>query len=137
MEETMFGEKNSVVDITTLIGKTAKLTGNIITKESIRIDGHVLGNVVTDNIASITESALLEGDIKGAEIFISGKVKGNIVAYKSLELEKTAVILGDILTAKLMIHSGATFNGNTKMGENLRNADEKKQSYVKPEVVES
>jgi cytoskeletal protein CcmA (bactofilin family) len=122
----MFGEKNRVVDITTLIGKTCKVTGNIITKESIRIDGHVIGNVQTDNIASITESAALEGDIKGAEIFISGKVKGNITAYKTLELEKTAVINGDIMTAKLHIHSGASFNGNTKMGDNLRNVEEKK-----------
>jgi len=121
----MFGEKNRVVEISTLIGKTCKVTGTIVTKESIRIDGHVVGNVITENLASITESAALEGDIKGSEVFISGKVNGNITAYKSLELEKTAIITGDILTAKLNIHFGASFNGNTKMGEGVRSSDGK------------
>jgi len=131
----MFGEKNRVVEISTLIGKTCKVTGTIITKESIRIDGHVIGNVVTENLASITETAALEGDIKGNEVFISGKVKGNITAYKSLELEKTAVINGDILTAKLNIHFGASFNGTTKMGEGFRGTDERKNTNQKPDYL--
>ena len=119
-------EKNKVVNITTLIGKTCKITGDITTKESIRIDGHVIGNVEAENVASITETAVIEGNIKASEIFVAGKVKGNITAYKSLELEKSTIITGDILTAKLQIHSGALFNGNTKMGENIKVADEKK-----------
>jgi cytoskeletal protein CcmA (bactofilin family) len=132
----MFGEKNRVVDITTLIGKSCKLTGNIITRESIRIDGHVVGNVTTENIASITETAMLEGDLRGGEVFISGKVKGNIVAAKSLELEKTANITGDITTAKLIIHSGASFNGNTRMGDHAKHGEEKKQPATKPDYLE-
>ena len=132
----MFGEKNRVVDITTLIGKTCKLTGNIITKESIRVDGHIIGNIQTENVCSITETAVLDGDINGAEIFVSGKVKGNIIANKSVELEKTAVIVGDIMTAKLLVHFGASFNGNTKMGENLRHGDEKKGPIGKHDPAE-
>ena len=132
----MFGEKNRVVDITTLIGKTCKITGNIITRESIRVDGHVVGNIQTDNVCSITETAMLDGDVRGAEIFVSGKIKGNLIATKSVELEKTAVIVGDIITAKLLVHFGASFNGNTKMGDNIKNADEKKTPNSKPEPAE-
>jgi cytoskeletal protein CcmA (bactofilin family) len=122
----MFGEKNRVVDITTLVGKACRIKGDITTKESIRIDGLVTGNVVADNIASITEAASLEGDLKANEVFISGRVKGNIIAYKSLELESSAVISGDVLTAKLQIHAGASYNGTTKMSENVKNAEDKK-----------
>ena len=50
----MFGEKNRSIEITTLIGKTCKVVGNINTKESIRIDGHVIGDVKSENIVSIT-----------------------------------------------------------------------------------
>ena len=132
----MFAEKNRVVNITTLIGKTCKITGNITTKESIRIDGHVIGNVETENVASLTETAVLDGDIKGSEIFVAGKVTGNVIAYKSLEIEKTSVITGDIITTKLHIHSGASFNGNTRMGENVKNAQEQKPLTQKPAYLE-
>jgi len=121
----MFPEKNRVVNINTLIGKTCKIIGDVATKESIRIDGHIQGNVESDNVASITETAVLEGNIKASEIFVAGKVKGNITALKSLELEKSAIITGDVFTAKLHVHPGALFNGTTKMGENIKNIEPK------------
>ena len=132
----MFAEKNRVVSITTLIGKTCKITGHITTKESIRIDGHVIGNVETDSVASITETAILEGDVKASEVFIAGKVTGIVIANKSLEIEKTSVIKGDIITAKLHIHSGAAFNGNIKMGDNIKSVEERKPVQPKSESVE-
>ena len=127
----MFPEKNRVVNINTLIGKTCKIVGDIITKESIRIDGTIMGNVESENVISITETAVIEGIIKATEIFIAGKVKGNITAFKSLELEKTAQISGDIFTAKLHVHPGAIFNGHTKMSENVKNIEPKHEQ--KPE----
>jgi cytoskeletal protein CcmA (bactofilin family) len=121
----MFPEKNRVVNITTLVGKTCKIIGDITTKESIRVDGYVKGNIDSENVASATETAVIDGDIKANEVFIAGKIKGNITAYKSLEMEKTALITGDIFTAKLQIHSGASFNGTTTMGENVKNLEPK------------
>ena len=116
----MFAEKNRVVSINTLVGKTCKITGDVTTKESIRIDGHIIGNIESEAVASVTETATIDGNIKASEIFIAGKVKGVVTAFKSLEMEKTAVVNGDIFTAKLQIHPGALFNGTTKMGENLK-----------------
>ena len=121
----MFPEKNRVVNINTLVGKTCKIVGDIITKESIRIDGHIVGNVESDSVASITETAVMEGNIKAGEVFVAGKVKGNITALKSLEMEKTAFITGDIFTSKLHVHAGATFNGHAKMGENVKPVETK------------
>jgi len=123
----MFAEKNRTVHLTTLVGKTCKVVGDIVTKESIQINGHVVGNIETESVASITETAVVEGFVKASEVFVAGKVNGNIIAYKSLELEKTSLITGDIITSKLHIHSGASFNGNTKMGDNVKNVEDKKQ----------
>ena len=128
----MFAEKNKVVNITTLIGKTCKITGNIVTKESIRIDGHVHGNIETDNHASVTEGASIEGNIRGSELYIAGKVLGNITATRVIELAKTANITGDMITAKIHVHSGAIFNGTTKMGDNIKHSDENKSPAQKP-----
>ena len=122
----MFAEKNKVVNITTLIGKTCKITGNIVTKESIRIDGHVIGNIETENHASITEGAIIEGYVKGSELYIAGKVIGNTTATRIIELAKTANISGDMITAKLHVHTGAIFNGTTKMSDNVKQFEEYK-----------
>ena len=121
----MFPEKNRVVNINTLVGKTCKIVGDIITKESIRIDGHIVGNVESESVVSVTDPAIVEGNIKAAEVFIAGRVKGIITALKSLEMEKTANITGDIFTSKLHVHAGATFNGNAKMGENVKPPEQK------------
>ena len=132
----MFAEKNKVVNITTLIGKTTKITGDIVTKENIRVDGQVIGDITTENIANMSETSHIEGKILGDEIYVAGKVNGNIVANKTIELAKTAVITGDIITAKLHIHSGATFNGNTKMGANIKHDESHKTNPPKPEWLE-
>ena len=128
----MFAEKNKIVNITTLVGKSCKITGSISTKESIRIDGHVTGDIDTDNHASVTEGATVEGNIKGSELYIAGKVTGNITATKIIELARTANITGDMITAKLHVHSGAIFNGRTKMGDNIKNLDDNKSTNQKP-----
>ena len=118
-------EKNRNVLITTLIGKTCKVTGDITTKESIRVDGYVKGNLVTEGIACVSETATFDGNITANEVFISGKVNGNIKAIKAMELEKSAIVTGDILTAKLHIHSGAVYNGKAIMGDNVNNVPQK------------
>jgi cytoskeletal protein CcmA (bactofilin family) len=128
----MFAEKNKVVSITTLIGKTCKIEGSIVTKESIRVDGHVVGNIDCENHASISEGAVLDGNIRAAELFIAGKITGNITASRIIELAKTANIKGDIITAKIQVHAGALFNGNTKMGDNIKNVEEGKPTTQKP-----
>ncbi|MCL1826447.1 MAG: polymer-forming cytoskeletal protein [Candidatus Cloacimonetes bacterium] len=132
----MFAEKNKTVTITTLIGKTCKIVGNIVTKESIRVDGHVVGNIETDTFVSITEGANVEGDIKGNELYVAGKVTGNINVSKVIELAKTAVITGDVVTAKLQVDTGAIFNGTSRMGENARN-NESKNPTQKPNWLEN
>jgi len=133
----MFAEKNKVINITTLIGRTCKINGDIITKESVRIDGTVLGNIETESHVSVTEGALVEGNIKGSELYIAGKVQGNITVSKVIELAKTANITGDMITAKLHVHSGAIFNGTTRMGENIKNVDDNKNTTQKPNWLEN
>jgi len=133
----MFAEKNKIVNITTLIGKSTKVTGDIVTKENIRIDGQVQGDITSENIINISETAAIESKkIIGDEIYVAGKITGNITANKTIELAKTAVITGDIITAKLHIHSGATFNGNTKMGTGLKHEESNKANQSKPEWLE-
>jgi cytoskeletal protein CcmA (bactofilin family) len=128
----MFAEKNKVVSITTLIGKTCKIEGSIVTKESIRVDGHVIGNIDCENHASVSDAAILDGNIKAAEIYIAGKVTGNITASRIIELAKTANIKGDIITAKIQVQACAIFNGNTKMGDNIKNVEDGKGTTQKP-----
>ena len=132
----MFAEKNKTVNITTLIGKTCKITGNITTKESLRIDGQVIGNIESENHVSVTEGAVIEGNIKGGELYVAGKITGNITISKVIELAKTAVINGDLITSKIHVQTGAIFNGTSRMGDNIRNVEDNKSTEKKPDWLE-
>lgn len=111
----MFLKSNkSAPKIETIIGSGTEMEGNLHTKESMRIDGKIKGELHAQAVV-IGEFGVVLGDITAAMVTVAGKVKGNIFANESLELLPKGQVLGDIHTAKLMISDGATFEGNCQM----------------------
>jgi cytoskeletal protein CcmA (bactofilin family) len=106
-------DKNSP-KIETVIGADTELEGNVSTRQSLRVDGKVKGEVKAVSVI-VGEFGVVTGDVTAANVTISGKVKGNISARESIELLPKAQILGDIRTVKLVIADGACFEGNCQM----------------------
>ncbi len=100
--------------IETVVGAETELEGNISTRQSLRVDGKVKGEVKAISVI-IGEFGVVTGDVTATNITVSGKVKGNISARESIELLPKAQILGDIRTNKLVISDGACFEGNCQM----------------------
>lgn len=105
----------------TAIGNGAVITGDMETAGSIRIDGQIIGNVVSQARVVLGASGYLEGNLKAESSIIDGKIKGTVNIQNLLTLKATAVIDGDIVCNKLVIESGASFNGSCKMGESFGN----------------
>jgi len=103
----------------TAIGNGARITGDMETIGSIRIDGKITGNVTSEARVVIGASGYLEGNLRAESSIIDGKIKGTVSIQNLLTLKTTAVIDGDIVCNKLVIENGATFNGTCKMGENI------------------
>lgn len=100
--------------IETIIGPGTEMEGNLISKESVRVDGKLKGEVKAYAVV-LGEYGVILGDITAVSVTIAGKVKGNVSASETLELLPKGQILGDIKSSKLVIADGALFEGNCQM----------------------
>ncbi len=103
-----------------IIGKGTSVNGNVETFGNVRIEGKVVGNVVTKSKAALGHSCYVEGNLLAQNAEIAGHVKGTVECTELLVLKPTAVIDGDIITNKLIVESGASFNGGCKMGSTTK-----------------
>ncbi|MEQ8238820.1 MAG: polymer-forming cytoskeletal protein [Cyclobacteriaceae bacterium] len=106
----------SLTSSSNTIGKGSVMEGNLETFGNIRVEGKVIGNLVTKSKAALGNAAKLEGTILSQNAEIEGHIVGTIEVTELLVLKSTAVIDGDIITNKLIVESGAVFNGSCKMG---------------------
>lgn len=93
-----------------------KIKGDIFADSNLRIDGEIIGNIITSSKVVIGENGRVAGNLSCIEASVEGEVTGNINVEGLLILKGTAKILGDIVTARIQIEEGATFNGKCKMG---------------------
>ena len=113
--------RNNVVDvkpnvekhrITTLIAASAVFRGDMDLKESIHINGVVVGNIRVDGegmIVSVREGARIEGNVDVDIIALAGTIIGNITA-KTVKLHPTARVDGEIIYERILVGDGATIN---------------------------
>lgn len=117
----MFGSKSSkpVVNssngnIDTLLGSSCEISGDVHSKSSIKIDGHVYGNIQAQGAVILAEKGIIKGDVHAHEVIVYGQVDGNIFT-ESLHLQSSARIQGEISAKSLQIESGALYQGVVHM----------------------
>ena len=127
-----------------IIGKGTIVEGNIETFGNIRIEGKVIGSVISKSKIALGQSSFVEGNIAAQNAEISGEVKGVVEISDQLILRPSSVIDGDIVANKLIVESGATFNGGCKMGDaqkeikiGINNGQSKPFEAKKPTTPES
>src|SRR5690606_14199823 len=91
----------------TVLSLGFELTGDIISKNDIRADGTLRGNIRTDKRVVVGEKASIIGDILAGEISISGEVIGNLYINGETTIYPTAKVSGNILTHQIFIEKGA------------------------------
>jgi cytoskeletal protein CcmA (bactofilin family) len=104
-----------------LIGGGTKIIGDITSGGDVRIDGHLVGNIVITGKFVLGATGVVEGNITSVNADLSGETKGTVKVSEMLSLKGTAPINGDIETAKLMIEPGAVFTGTCNMGAKVKN----------------
>ena len=102
------------------IGKGTTVEGNIETYGNLRVDGRVVGNIVTKSKLVLGQTSQVDGNILAQNAEVLGEIKGKIEVSDLLILKPSSVIRGDILTSKLIVETGATFNGGCKMGNVMK-----------------
>jgi cytoskeletal protein CcmA (bactofilin family) len=118
----MFTNKNETMKKTettaavNMIGVGTIITGDIVSKGDIRIDGTLKGSVNTEGKVVLGREGMIEGDVICKDADISGTIKAKITVSQLLSLKTTAKLNGDIITNKLSIEPGAAFSGSCSMG---------------------
>jgi len=118
----MFTNKNETMKKTestaaiNMIGAGTVITGDIVSKGDIRIDGTLRGSVNTEGKIVLGREGMIEGDVICKDADISGTIKAKISVSQLLSLKTTAKLNGDIITNKLSIEPGAAFSGSCSMG---------------------
>ena len=106
-------ETNSAIN---MIGAGTTITGDIVSKGDIRVDGVLKGSINTQGKVVLGQEGTIEGDVVCINADVSGTINAKITVSQLLSLKSSANLNGDIVTNKLSIEPGATFTGSCSMG---------------------
>lgn len=115
----MFSSKQakpvSVDKVETIIGAGTTLHGNVVATGTIRVDGRLTGEVVTEGDLIIGQTGQVWGTVRGRNITIAGRLEGSADAEGLLHLAATAVVKGDIIVQSFTVEEGAKYKGSCQM----------------------
>jgi cytoskeletal protein CcmA (bactofilin family) len=100
---------------TAFLGKGSRVSGKLSFDGTVKIEGHVEGEIAAQDTLTIGDSAVINAQIHGTSIVIHGKVTGDITARKRLEIRAPGKVFGNISTPSLVIHDGVVFEGQCTM----------------------
>lgn len=115
MAKQTYGEtSNSSINI---ISEGTSIKGDINASGDTRIDGELIGNIVSKGKLVVGPKGKIAGEIRCNNVEVSGFIKGKVTASELLNLKSASKIEGDIVAGKLSVEPGATFTGTCAMGE--------------------
>jgi len=98
------------------IGPSIFIDGELSSTESLRLDGHIRGDIVMrDAELTVGQTAKIDADIRGSRVLVLGTVHGNITATDRIELGASAQVTGGLTANKVVIIDGARFSGRVDM----------------------
>jgi cytoskeletal protein CcmA (bactofilin family) len=111
----------------TSIDATSVLEGTLRCKETIRIDGHLKGELICDKTVIVGEGAKVHANIVADRVQVSGEVRGDITARSKLTMDRTARVTGNLVTPGVVIEEGAKLEGRLVIGSDAMRSPEPAQ----------
>jgi cytoskeletal protein CcmA (bactofilin family) len=110
-----FFAETSGTNAASLISAGTTLTGDLNSNSDLRIDGTLVGNIISTAKVIIGANGIVQGDINGQQADILGKVTGSVKVKELLQLKGSSMVKGNIHAGKLQVEPTATFNGECHM----------------------
>lgn len=109
----MGGSKPAAME--TLIGRQTEILGDVRFAGGLHVDGRIKGGVQSagDKAAalSLSETGVIEGDVRVPNVLVNGRIVGEVRASERLTLGAKARIVGDVRYRVLQMEAGALVNG--------------------------
>jgi cytoskeletal protein CcmA (bactofilin family) len=99
------------------LSQGSRLIGTVAFEGTVRIEGHVEGELSAGDTLIVGESAEVKAQISGTSIVVHGRVTGDITARHHLEIRAAGTVIGHVTTPSRAIHEGAVFDGRCTMGD--------------------
>ena len=98
-----------------IIGEDLTVTGNIISKGEVQVEGDIQGDVFCANL-TIGDHGRVTGAIVAEEVTVHGRITGTINAL-SVTLESNSHVEGDICHQALKLEHGGYFEGKSQRSD--------------------
>ena len=95
-----------------VIGPDLLITGNLVSRGEVQIDGEIQGDVHANNLI-VGDSARITGGIVADEVVVRGHVMGSVRGKRVL-LQNSSHVEGDVYHQTLAIEQGAFFEGMSR-----------------------
>jgi len=101
-----------------VLASDVEIKGNLKFSGELTFDGKIDGEIQTDGVMNLGDSAVVNGNINAQNVVVRGKVNGNITAKEKIDLKTKTELFGDIRASKLSVEEGVTFVGKTEVNPN-------------------
>jgi cytoskeletal protein CcmA (bactofilin family) len=101
-----------------VLNSDVEIKGNLRFAGELTFEGKLEGEVHTEGVLNLGDTAVVTGNINAQSVIVRGKVNGNITAKEKIEIKSKAELFGDIRASKLVVEEGVTFVGKTEVNPN-------------------
>jgi cytoskeletal protein CcmA (bactofilin family) len=93
-------------------GQTIVIKGEVRCSGDLSVDCQITGPILCEgSTLTLTESAVVEGDMLAADITVFGRAAGQLIATECVDVRPQATVEGAVISPKLILHDGARMNG--------------------------
>ncbi len=109
------GDPTDNEKVITVMAEDLSIEGTITFKTSLRVEGNVKGEIVSEGLLVIAPTAKIVASIKTKRLISEGLTEGDVTASEQVVLKKNSVHVGSITTPNIVVESGSTLNGPITM----------------------
>lgn len=91
-------------DDVSVVGRGARIEGTLHSSGSLRIHGHLTGEITVDGDVSVAAGSDVQADISARSISLAGRVKGNLTAPGEVVLPSQSRVEGDVRARSVTVH---------------------------------
>lgn len=101
-----------------VLSSDVEIKGNLKFTGELTFEGKLDGEIQTEGVLNLGDTAAINGNINAQSVVVRGKVNGNVFAREKIEIKSKAELFGDIRASKLIIEEGVTYVGKTEVNPN-------------------
>jgi len=103
-------------DVRVSLGPDAEVTGKLSFVVPTRIEGKLKGEIRASDLLVVGPQAVVQATVRAETLVVLGEVHGEVHGASRVEICSGGRVYGNVETRCLVVHDGATFEGQSRMG---------------------